>query len=147
MQKNVILLLGIVVLVSLGPVVADSVGEDFSASRKSTAWNALLHLFRRLQLGAGILVPETVTTVATYGGQSAVLWVEGNIMHHVYVLVVVVGPVGTVTLEGKVVFWVGRIQILNSDTPFDAADGETRRLVVLLFICKDGDASVLVLER
>lgn len=147
-QKDVVLLLRIVELMSLRPVVAGGVGEDLAPGGEGGPGDRLLHLLRGLQLGAGVLVPEGVAAVGADGGQRAVLRVEGDVVHHEDVLKVVVRAVRPVALEGEVVLRIGRTEVLNGDAALDAADGEAGRWVIgLLTVGEDGDAAVLVLER
>ena len=58
LEEDVVLLLGIVVLVSLAPVVADSVGEDLTILVEGALGDGQLARLAVLQLGPGVLVPE-----------------------------------------------------------------------------------------
>ena len=79
-QKNVILFLGVVKLVSFAPVVGDRVGEYLSVLVKGALGDGLLAGLRSFQLGAGVLVPEGEAAVRADRGKGAVLRMERNVV-------------------------------------------------------------------
>ena len=85
-DKDVVLLLGVVELVALGPVVAHGVGKDLSVLVDGALGDGLLARLGGLELGPGVLVPEGVAPVRADSGQGAVHRVESNVVHGVDVL-------------------------------------------------------------
>ena len=65
----------------LGPVIAGCVGKDVALGIEVTGCDGLVKLFRRLQLGASILIPEAEATVRAYSGQGTMDWVEGDVIY------------------------------------------------------------------
>ena len=62
-QEDVVLLLGVVELVALGPVVAHRVRKDLSVLVEGALGDGLLAGLGGLELGARVLVPEGVAAV------------------------------------------------------------------------------------
>lgn len=104
-EEDIILLLWIVKFVSLGPVVADRVGEDLTITIETTSSNRLLHLLRSLELRPGVFIPERKSTIGTCCGQCAVHRVKFDVIHCVNVLIGLIGSIGTMTLKGKIILW------------------------------------------
>lgn len=144
-QEDVVLLLRVVELVTLGPIVARRVGEDVPVVVEAARGDGLVQLFRRLQLGPGVFVPETEPAIGANGGQSAVYRMEGDGVYGINVLGGGrVCPIGPVTFKCKVVFgWIRGVDVMDGNSTFDASQSKTGRLV--LFIFKYGDTSVLML--
>ena len=65
----------------LWPVVAWRVGEDVALCIETGCCDGLIKLIRRLELGTGVLIPETEAAIWTDRRQSAVDWVESNGVH------------------------------------------------------------------
>ena len=80
-QEDVVLLLGVVELVALAPIIGHSVGKDLSVLVECRLGDGLLTRLARLQLGASVLVPEGEAAVGADGGEGAVHWVEGDVVH------------------------------------------------------------------
>ena len=80
-QEDVVLLLGVVELVALAPIIGHSVGKDLPVLVECRLGDGLLTRLARLQLGASVLVPEGEAAVGADGGEGAVHWVEGDVVH------------------------------------------------------------------
>ena len=86
-QEDVVLLLGVVELVALAPVIGHGVGEDLPILVEGGLGDGLLAGLTRLQLGARVLVPEGEAAVGANGGEGAVHWVEGDVVHSKDILI------------------------------------------------------------
>jgi len=116
MQKNVVLLLAVGKLVSLRPIVRHSIGKYLPTGVETTPRDRIVHLFRRLQLGASVLVPEREFAVAPNSRKGAMNWMECDIIYRVDVLESIgVRRVRTMTFEGEVVLGIARLNVLDCD--------------------------------
>lgn len=141
-KKHVVLLLRIIVFVALRPVVADGVGKYLTASIERATRDRLLHLFRGLQLGACIFIPEAEATIGPNSGQRAMWWMERDVVHRKYVLIAIVGAVGSMAFEREIVLGVLRVHVMDGHASFDASQREAGRCTFL--IQKYWHASMLV---
>lgn len=68
----------IVSSVALAPVIADCVCENISVFAEARCDDAATDFRVALEAVLCVLVPEMESAIGTGGGESAVLWVEGN---------------------------------------------------------------------
>lgn len=64
-QENVRFLCWIIVFVTFGPIVANSICEYLAVGIETALCDGLFHRFRRFQFRASIFVPETKCAVGT----------------------------------------------------------------------------------
>ena len=100
-EEDVVLLLGVVELVALGPVIAHGIGKDLAVLVEGALGDGRIALLRGLQLGPGVLVPEGVASVRAYRRQSSVDRVERDVIHRVDVLLGEREKNGTVSIGRK----------------------------------------------
>lgn len=95
---------------ALRPIVANGVRKDVTVGVEAAFGNRLLQCLRRFEFGARILVPETERSIGSNGGQSAMNWVECNVVDGIYILDVVVRR-NAMAFEGEVVLRIDRIDL------------------------------------
>jgi len=119
--------LSIKTFVSLWPIIARRVSERVPSSIKTTRCDRLVQLFRCLQFGACVLVPETEASVGADRGQSAVGRVKRNTVDSIDILRTPSRPVRSVTLECKVIFRILWVDVLNGYSSLYATESKTNR--------------------
>lgn len=146
-QKNIVLLLWVIVFVTLRPVITDGIREQLSPSTETTLSNWLFQLFRRLELSSGVFVPEAEASIRSDSGESAMVRVKRNVIYCEYVLKSIIGSVRSMTFKREVVLRVDWVHVLNGNPSLNATQSKTRwRRRVLLFVEKYGDTPVLILQ-
>ena len=85
-------------------------------------------------------------TVTSDSRQSAMNWMECDIVHRVNILVSVgVCVVGAMALEGEVVFGIVQMDVLYGNAAFNRSNTESDRLVTLRFVGENRQTSMLIL--
>lgn len=125
-QKYVSFLCRVVVFVTLGPVIANSVRKYLAVGIETTFRDRLFHGLRRFQFRSRIFIPETECTIWANSRQSAMDRMECDIVHCVDILVTTL-TIHSVALECEIVLCCHRIHILNGYTSFYATQSVTRR--------------------
>lgn len=95
---------------ALRPIVANRVRKDVTMGVEATLGNRLFQSLRRFEFGARILVPETERSIGANGGQSAMNWMECNVVDSINVLNVVVRR-DAMAFKGEVVLRIDRVDL------------------------------------
>lgn len=117
-QKNVILLLSIIKLMTSTPIITDCICKDLSIVVKSTSSNRLLHQLRRFQLCSCIFIPKTKRAIWPYSSQSSMNWVKCYIIYSIDILISIGSAIRSMTFKCEIIFWILRIYVLYGYTTF-----------------------------
>ena len=105
---------------SLAPVVATGVGKQVALGIEGRARYRLSNGLKGLQTLLVVLVPKGDYTIGTDRGKGSKLIVKCNGVDAVHIAIL------SVTLEGKMILVSHLLDVLDSDTAFDTADGKAR---------------------
>ena len=120
MNVNFIGRAGSVELRSLAPIIATGIGKQAALSVKGRARYSLSNGAKCLQTLLVIFVPKCHHAIGTDRGKGPILIVEGNRIDTVHIAVL------SVALEGKMILVSHLLDVLDSDTAFDTANGKAR---------------------